>query len=293
MLKKMVVGTRGSKLALIQTERVINLLEKFYPYLKIEIKKIKTTGDTLKCCLADLKDTKFFTKELEYAIASGEIDAAVHSMKDVSVNLMEGTKIVAIPERVDPRDALISNGKKLVELPAGSKVGAESPRRKVLLKSLRSDLVACPIRGNIDTRIRKFELGKYDAIIVAIAGIIRLNMQHKVVEVLDEDIFLPPAGQGAIGVQIRADDYKTEEIFRKINNELLEKEIMAEREFIRELGGGCKTPVGVLARIIDNKIKIKAFTVTKDEKIKKDFIEGEIKDFKKLSVQLAHKLKVD
>jgi len=250
---KVVVGTRGSKLALAQAEKVVDKLRE--AGYSVEVKIIKTTGDIMKDRpLYEFKGIGAFVRTLDTALLKGVVDVAVHSYKDVPSQRVEGTVIAAVLERESPCDALISkDGISLAELKSGAVIGTSSLRRRSQLSRLRSDLRFKNIRGNLDTRLRKLREGKYDAIIVAEAGLIRLGLDRKIkYQRLNPEIIIPSANQGIIAVATRAGD---EDIVSFMNNERTWLESSVERTVIRELGVGCAVPVGVYARF-ENKVKL-------------------------------------
>ena len=251
MPNPLILGTRGSKLALAQSNWVADALRAAHPGLDVQIQVIQTRGDATQAAnvpLASFGEKGIFAKELETALLNNEIDLAVHSMKDLEHTLPDGLVIAAVPEREDPRDALI--GSTLDALPMGARVGTGSVRRRALLLSRRSDLQLLEIRGNIDTRLRKFREGQYDAICLAVAGLNRLGLQDNIAEILDPEWFTPDPGQGALAIETRRDDYATRQLvgFKNLTKLRPFKEAEAERSFLRALGGGCKTPIGALAR---------------------------------------------
>lgn len=258
MRNKIVIGTRGSKLALWQATWVKERLQALYPRLKIEIEKIKTTGDKiLDAPLAKIGGKGLFVKEIEEALLSKKIDLAVHSMKDVPIEIPEGLQISAICEREDPRDAFISkDGMLLNELPQGAVVGTSSLRRTVQLKALRSDLIIKPLRGNVDTRIRKLREGEFHAIVLAMAGLKRMGFEDIVTQPFSEDLMIPAIGQGAIGIETRVDDDFVNDFIKPLNHEETSLCILAERAFLSVMGGGCQVPLACHARVIDGRFKI-------------------------------------
>ena len=242
------IGTRGSKLALAQTHWVAEALRQAHPTLEIEIRIIQTQGDATQAAnipLASFGEKGIFAKELEAALLAGEIDIAVHSLKDLEHTLPTGLVIAAVPSREDPRDALI--GSTLDSLPRGAKVGTGSVRRRALLLSRRPDLELLEIRGNIDTRLRKGREGRYDAICLAVAGLNRLNLSDNITEILDPDWFTPDPGQGALALECRAANLSVCGLLASLDDPITHAAITAERTFLREFGGGCKTPLGALA----------------------------------------------
>ena len=242
------IGTRGSKLALAQTGWVADRLRDAHPGLEIETRVIGTRGDATQAAnvpLSSFGEKGIFAKELETALLAGEIDLAVHSMKDLEHTLPDGLVIAAVPPREDPRDALI--GSTLDALPPGARVGTGSVRRRALLLSRRPDLQLLEIRGNIDTRLRKWREGQYDAICLAVAGLNRLGLQENIAEILDPDWFTPDPGQGALAIEARRDDNDTRRLLNAVHDIEAHNVTRAERRFLRAIGGGCKTPMGALA----------------------------------------------
>ncbi|MCA1295831.1 hydroxymethylbilane synthase [Paenibacillus sp. alder61] len=253
MRRTIVVGTRQSQLALTQTGQVIDGLkaicrDRGLPY-DFEIKKIITKGDRiLDVTLSKVGGKGLFVKEIEQAMLDGEIDLAVHSMKDMPSELPEGLINGAVPKRVDPRDALISKGgRALDELPQGAKVGTSSLRRSSQLSAYRPDLVLEPIRGNIDSRLRKLETEGFDAIILAAAGLFRMGWEDKITAYLPTEVCLPAVGQGALGIECRENDKEVRELLALINDPETALTVAAERRFLGVLGGSCQVPVGAYA----------------------------------------------
>ena len=241
------IGTRGSKLALAQTTWVADALQAAHPGLAIETRVIGTRGDASQAAnvpLSSFAEKGIFAKELETALLAGEIDLAVHSMKDLEHTLPDSLVIAAVPPREDPRDALV--GSTLDALPLGAKVGTGSVRRRALLLSRRPDLQLLEIRGNIDTRLRKWREGQYDAICLAVAGLNRLGLQENIAEILDPDWFTPDPGQGALAIETRRGG-QAYQLVKAIGDETAEMTTQAERSFLQHIGGSCKTPVGALA----------------------------------------------
>ncbi|MBI4313823.1 MAG: hydroxymethylbilane synthase [Candidatus Omnitrophica bacterium] len=245
------IGTRGSKLALAQAQEVKSALEAKGPGVAAEIVIIKTTGDDLTRGTPDApeRDVKgMFVKELEEALLKTQVDIAVHSAKDMPTDLPAGLVLAAVLERRDPRDALIAAGAKtLRDLPVGAKVGAGSLRRQAQIKKIRRDLEFLPVRGNVDTRLRKLEEGQYDALVLASCGLERLGLAGKISERLDVVRMLPAPGQGAIGIEARADRQEILEILKAVNSSATLSAVRAERALLKSLGGGCQIPIGALA----------------------------------------------
>ncbi|MDI6655231.1 MAG: hydroxymethylbilane synthase [Candidatus Hydrothermarchaeota archaeon] len=259
------IGTRGSKLALRQVDIVIGLLNKKFPELIFEKKIIKTTGDKiLDAPLAKIGDKGLFVKEIDEAVSEGDVDFAVHSMKDVPVELPSNLKLACVPEREDAGDALISrDGLSINELPRSAVIGTSSIRRKAELLNYRSDFIMKELRGNVDTRLRKLGAGEYDAIVMAGAGLKRLGFEKNITQELPLNTFLPSVGQGAIAIVARK-DFK-HEFLTAINDAQSMRRCVAERALLHRLGGGCQVPVGVLTAV-GKKLKIKAAVLSPDGK---------------------------
>ncbi|TVR72352.1 MAG: hydroxymethylbilane synthase [Sphaerobacteraceae bacterium] len=244
------VGTRGSALALRQTERVVELLNQHFPDLICDVQVVSTAGDRDKqTSLQILGGQGIFAKELQLALTTGEIDMAVHSVKDLTSILPPGLKLGAILEREDPRDVIISNRGRLEELPAGSTIGTSSRRRIALIKRLRPDLEIADLRGNIDTRIRKATEGPLDAAVIAAAGVDRMGWTDSVTQHLSIQEFVPAPGQGALGIEVRDDNHRVLELLEQLNEPQTAMCVEAERAFLRAVGGGCTSPIGAHARI--------------------------------------------
>ena len=249
MKKKLKIGTRGSQLALWQANWIKETLVRKNPDLDVEIVKIKTTGDKiLDVPLAKVGGKGLFVKEIETALLDNSVDLAVHSMKDVPTLLPDGLKIVAISEREDPRDVIISKeGRTLAQLQEGARIGTSSLRRQAQLAGYRPDLVMEPLRGNINTRLKKLRDGQYDAIVLAYAGVKRLGWEGEVTQVLDTDIMLPAIGQGALGIEARGDDPGTLERILFLNHSETSLCVRVERAFLHRLEGGCQVPIAAYA----------------------------------------------
>lgn len=247
------IGTRGSLLALTQSGWVRAEIERQWPDCRVELIVIKTTGDKiLDVPLAKVGGKGLFVKELEDALLDGSVDLAVHSMKDVPAALPEGLEIGAIPRRADPRDVLISrDGLDLAGLPPGARVGTSSLRRAAQLNHLRPEFEIESLRGNLDTRLRKVHEGRYDAIVLAAAGIHRMGWQDRITAYLDPGQFLPAIGQGALGIEIRAADEALHDLLKPLHDPDTAVAVQAERSFLRELEGGCQVPIAGFARVID------------------------------------------
>ena len=258
MKKHVVIGSRGSILALAQANLVKSSLEANYPDLTFEIKEIVTSGDK------DLKSNwensnaslkSFFTKEIEQELLDGQIDIAVHSMKDMPAVSPKGLICGAIPDREDARDVLITKGDFLVTLPKGAKVGTSSLRRAINLKAVRPDFEIKHLRGNIHTRLNKLETEDYDAIVLAAAGLKRVGLTDKISEYLNGEVFPPAPAQGVLYIQCRENDKEIKGILKSIHNENIAKIVEIEREFSKIFDGGCHTPMGCYSQVNEDKIK--------------------------------------
>lgn len=249
-VKKVAVGTRGSQLALWQTQWVVARLQERHPGVTFELVKIKTSGDKiLNSPLSAIGDRGLFVKEIELALQKGEVDLAVHSMKDVPTVLAPGLILGAVLERADPRDVLVSRRyRSLAELPEGAAVGTSSLRRVAQLSRHRPDLRFVPLRGNLDTRLRKLETQELAAIVLAAAGLERLGWQEAIAEYLPPEVCLPAVGQGAIGIEIRAGDELMARLVDCVDHPPTRAAVTAERAFLARLEGGCQIPIGALAR---------------------------------------------
>jgi hydroxymethylbilane synthase len=240
-----VIGSRGSQLALWQARHIAGCIEKLGMETRLEI--IKTTGDKITDVpLSQVGGKGLFTKEIEDALLAGAIDLAVHSLKDMPTRLPAGLTLAAIPEREDPRDALI--GKSLAELSAGAKIGTSSLRRAAQLHALRRGLVTENVRGNVDTRLRKLDEGQFDAIVLAAAGLRRLGWAERIRELIDVEVMCPAAGQGALAIETRHDGGAGQQIAAKLDHAATSAAVTAERSLLATLEGGCQVPIGAHAR---------------------------------------------
>jgi hydroxymethylbilane synthase len=252
------IGTRASTLALWQANWVKSALESKWPGIPVELVPIKTTGDKiLNVPLAEVGGKGLFTKEIDDALLAGKVDAAVHSMKDIPFQLPAGIEFGAIPEREDPRDALVSNGRKLDDLPPMARIGTSSLRRQVQLRHRMPSVRIATLRGNVDTRLRKLDAGEFDAIVLALAGLKRLGRESVVTQVLEETFMLPAVGQGALGIACRSEDKKILTQLAVLNHEPTRLAVTAERGLLAALEGSCKVPVAGYAQIIDGQITLK------------------------------------
>jgi hydroxymethylbilane synthase len=261
-------ATRPSALARWQTAHVIQLLQAAHPGLACMERVIATTGDReLDQLVPEIGQKGLFTSELEAALLSGEVHAAVHSLKDLPVEDTPGIVIAAIPEREAAQDVLVcAGGQTLSSLPEGARVGTGSLRRSAQLVARRPDLTILPLRGNVDTRLQKMLNGEYDAIVLAQAGLTRLGLQAYISQVLPLDVMLPAPGQGALAVQCRADDMETLEVLAAINDPLTAAAVGAERAFLSGLGGGCSLPIAAFAEKNNGQIILTGAVISADGK---------------------------
>lgn len=292
--RKIVIATRGSKLALWQAEWIKSLLLEINTDFDIELNKIKTTGDKiLDVPLAQVGGKGLFVKEIEEAMLRGEADLAVHSMKDVPTDLPEGLHLSAITKREDPRDAFIAGKgiKSFRDLPHGANIGTSSLRRICQLLNLRPDIKITQLRGNVDTRLRKVAEGEFDAIILAAAGVKRLGFSDRITERLPVEVSLPAIGQGAVGIECRVDDNFINGLLKKLNHEETSVCVRTERAFLKKLEGGCQVPIAAYAKLKDNRIVIEGLVGSLDGKtLIKDKSEGVPEKAESLGTKLAEKL---
>jgi len=283
------LGTRKSKLALWQANFVKEKLEALG--CKVELVPITTTGDKiLDAPLAKIGGKGLFVKEIENALLAGEIDLAVHSLKDVPMIIPEGLTLSAITEREEPYDVLISrNGNKLEELPSGAVVGTSSLRRQVQIKRRRRDLKVEILRGNVDTRLRKLKEGLYDAIVLAYAGVKRMGLSGEISQVLED--FIPAVGQGSLAIETRAEDERVINFVKVLNHEESWLRAVCERAFLRELQGGCQVPIGAYAWIEEDRIKIKGFiSDLEGERFLEGYEEAGLQEAEEVGKRLAQRL---
>lgn len=286
------IGTRGSALALWQTNHVASILKERFGY-EAEIVKIKTTGDKiLDSPLAKIGSKGLFVKEIEVALLEGRVDIAVHSAKDVPTEQPKGLVIAAFLKREDPRDALISrSGQKLLELPEGSVVGTSSLRRRAQLLHLRPDLKLVDVRGNVDTRLRKMSEGQFDAIILAKAGLKRMGHESDITEVIDTDLMLPAVGQGSIAVECRQDDEEMLAVLKEVSDFETEVAVRAERALLRYLEGGCQVPIGAYGRVVDGELVLDGMISSLDgKKLFRSQRKGRPEDAERIGTELAEHL---
>lgn len=295
---KLICGTRGSRLAVTQTNEAINTLCKKNE-IEVEKKIIKTKGDQItNLPLHKIGDKGLFIKEIDDALINNQIDFAIHSLKDYPTEVLPELEICAITKRMPPYDAIVSLEKSIEDLPEGASVGTSSLRRKSEIFRIRPDLNLKDIRGNLDTRIRKLKEGHYDAIIIAEAGFRRVYGGINQIEGynfsrISPDIIIPSPGQGALAVVCRKEDYKLKEILKSINDEKTRVETTMERQFMIDVGGGCNLPVGALSFIVEEEIELKAFVGNSDgTKSIRGEIKGKKEDYIELAKELAKKMNI-
>ncbi|MDJ0532453.1 MAG: hydroxymethylbilane synthase [Xenococcaceae cyanobacterium MO_207.B15] len=291
------IGTRKSQLALVQTYWVKAELEKHFPHINFEVEKMSTQGDKiLDVALAKIGDKGLFTKELEVGMLNNDTDFAVHSLKDLPTNLPEGLMLGCITKRVDPADALVVNekhkDKQLDTLPEGAVIGTSSLRRLAQLRYHFPHLSFKDVRGNVNTRLAKLDAGEYDAIILAVAGLQRLNMRDRIHQVIPGDISLHAVGQGALGIECRAGDTEILKVLKVLEDADSRDRALAERSFLRELEGGCQVPIGVNTSIEGDNLTLVGMVASLDGKqLVKDTVAGNRTDAEQLGKDLANKLR--
>lgn len=295
MSRPLIIGSRGSKLALWQAEQARARLQALNPQLDVHIEIVKTTGDVKNDPLSVIGGKGVFTKELEDALLDGRIDLAVHSLKDLPTILPEGLSIPAICEREDPRDALVlragSEKGSLLHLPEGAVVGTSSQRRLAQLKALRNDVVVTDLRGNVDTRIRKLDEGQYDAVILASAGLVRLGLQERISARIAISEMLPAVGQGAIAIETKSDNQFAVQNTSRLDHRETRLACLAERAFLRGLGGGCQFPIAAHAILDGDSLKLDGLVAKPDgSEILRGSLSGAPEDPETLGSSLAGQL---
>ncbi|HEY9846778.1 MAG TPA: hydroxymethylbilane synthase [Candidatus Caenarcaniphilales bacterium] len=291
------IGSRKSQLALVQTHWVQAQLQKLYPDRSFEVCTMSTQGDKiLDVALAKIGDKGLFTKELEVAMVAGETDLAIHSLKDLPTRLPEGLALGAITERVDPADALVVHtkhqDKQIDTLPAGAVVGTSSLRRLAQLRHHYPHLTFKDIRGNLNTRLQKLDAGEYDAIVLAVAGLERLGMGDRIHQVLAAEISLHAVGQGALGIECRADDPEVLALLKGLEHEPTAQRCQAERAFLRELEGGCQVPIGVNSQLTGDQLTLTGLVISLDgQTAVKDSLSGPASQAEALGIELAQQLR--
>jgi hydroxymethylbilane synthase len=284
------VGTRGSKLALTQTNSVIEALKKAAPEIEAEICVIKTGGDIMQdVSLLQIGGQGVFVKEIEEALLSGSIDLAVHSMKDVPGEIPEGLIFAALLPREDARDVLVSRGNvKLEFMPKGAKIGTGSLRRAAQIKAMLPDINIFPLRGNIDTRLKKIETENLTGVILAAAGMKRMGYLEKITQYLPVGLMLPAVGQGALGLQVRKGDTELAGICGKLNHPQTAAEVSAERSYLRTLGGGCRLPMAAYGLLEEKRLTLEGILAAPNGcEVIRDKVWGEIGEAEELGKRLA------
>jgi hydroxymethylbilane synthase len=291
--RTLLIGTRGSRLARIQAEAVREMLSSLHPDRTWLLREIRSEGDVRRqASLASIGGRGVFVKALEEKLLAGEIDLAVHSLKDMPTRLATGLKIEAVLPREDARDALVSrDGSTLDDLPAGAVIGTGSPRRRAQLLAYRSDLVIQGVRGNIDTRLRKLKSGNYDALIVAAAALIRLQRTSVVSHYLPLALMLPAVGQGALAVEMRERDEEVARLVQPLNHLPTERAARAERAFLSALGGGCAVPVAAYATVSDGRLSLQGMVADPDgTKVIGDSLVGSLRQAEDIGRRLADRI---
>lgn len=292
-MKKICIGTRGSKLALWQANHIKSEIERLFPNLDVELKIIKTTGDRITDRpLALIGGKGLFVKEIETALLNSDIDLAVHSMKDMPGELPEGLIIGAIPKRENPFDVLIAKDNSLLaDYEKGAKIGTSSLRRASQIKHVRPDVNIVSIRGNLDTRIKKLKAGEYDAIVLAAAGLRRLGQESEITEYLDETIMIPAVGQGALCIETRENDKEIVPVMEKLDHYDTRICVTGERAFLKQIEGSCHIPVACFGIIQGKEIMMTAVVASEDGKeLIKEQIVSPMAEVENLGRALADKV---
>ncbi len=291
------IGSRKSQLALVQTYWVKEQLETHFPKIKFEVETMATQGDKiLDVALSKIGDKGLFTKELEVGMLNHQVDLAVHSLKDLPTNLPEGLMLGCVTERVDPSDALVVNeknkDKQLQTLPAGAVIGTSSLRRLAQLRHHFPHLTFKDVRGNVNTRLAKLDAGEYDGIILAVAGLQRLEMSDRIHQIIPSEISLHAVGQGALGIECRTGDKKVLDILQAIAHPPTRDRALAERAFLRQLEGGCQVPIGVNTNIEEETLTLTGMVASLDgTQLIKDTITGKPNEAEEIGNKLAQKLR--
>jgi hydroxymethylbilane synthase len=290
MAPAVIIGTRGSKLALWQAEWVRRALRERFPDTPVELSIIKTQGDKiLDVPLAQVGGKGLFVKEIEEALQDGRVDLAVHSMKDMPVEIPAGLAVGAVPEREMPTDVFISrDGRGLRETPSGGVIGTSSLRRSAQLRHLRRDLQVVPLRGNLDTRLRKLDSENLAAVVLAAAGVKRLGLAHRVSEHLPPEWMLPAVGQGALCIEIREHDPRIGPMAAALNHPASRAAVSGERAFLRRLDGGCQVPVAGYGRVAQGQFTLTGLVADLDgETVIKHRLSGAVEDAERIGRELA------
>ncbi|MGJ5633994.1 hydroxymethylbilane synthase [Nostoc sp. CALU 1950] len=291
------IGSRKSQLALVQTYWVREQLQQRFPDISFEVHTMSTQGDNiLDVALAKIGDKGLFTKELELGMLNQEIDFAVHSLKDLPTCLPEGLALAAVTERENPADALVVHqkhkDKQIDTLPEGTVIGTSSLRRLAQLRYHFPHFTFKDVRGNLNTRLAKLDAGEYDVLILAAAGLQRLGMSDRIHQILPTELSLYAVGQGALGIECRADDLQVLSLLKAIEHIPTRDRVLAERAFLRELEGGCQVPIGVDTQLDENTLTLTGLVASVDGKrLVKDSVRGNVSEAENLGIQLAHKLR--
>ena len=290
--RALVLATRGSRLALRQAELVIEALRAVSPEVQVETRIVRTEGDRRQeAPLEEIGGQGVFVKDIELRLAKGEVDVAVHSLKDMPALTPPGLIIAAVLRRGDVRDALISRrGEGLEALPAGARIGTDSRRRAVQLLALRPEVEPVSIRGNVETRLRKVEAGEYDAAVLAVAGLERLGLLDRASQVFSVDELLPAVGQGALAAECRADDADVLALLRRVDHRETHLAVAAERAFLARLGAGCRLPVGAYAEVAGDRLRLRAMLADEAGRVQREEAEGPVSEGERLGVELAERL---
>lgn len=293
-LRRIVIATRESALAMWQAHEVQKLLAHAHPQVEVLIRGMTTEGDRkVDSSLAKIGGKGLFVKELEEAIARGDADIAVHSMKDVPMDLLAGHVIAATLERADPRDAFVSNAySDILSLPQGARVGTSSLRRESQIRAARPDLAIQPLRGNVPTRLRKLDDGEYDAILLAAAGLKRLSLADRITALLPTETSLPAAGQGAIGIECRADRDELLRLVAALNHPATALAVRAERAVARALAGSCTVPLAAFGEVTGDSMRLRGYVGSPDgTRTARGLVEGAVSEPEALGVSLANRLR--
>jgi len=292
-MRSLVIGTRGSSLAMCQAQLVQTRLEERFPGRPIRLAAITAQADKdPELPLTMMSGEGVFVKELETALLEARVDLAVHSMKDLPLDVPRGLRLAAVLEREEPRDALVSrSGQPFDQLPSGSRIGTSSLRRQSQLLYRRKNLQILEIRGNVDTRLRKLDEGRYDAIVVAACGLIRLGLEERVTDYLDLTTMLPEPGQGALAVEVRADDRDLQEMLGGLDDPTSRACVEAERAFLRALGGGCRVPIAAYAQCGGGSLQLEGAVTTPDGSAQvRGRLDGPMREPAVVGEQLANQL---
>jgi hydroxymethylbilane synthase len=292
-VRQVVLGTRGSALALWQARHVAASIRRRHPEVEVVERIVKTEGDIQQTEPLGRSDVGVFVRRLEQAMLAGEIDLAVHSLKDLPTSQPDGLVIAGVPPRHDPRDVLLSvDGHTFDALPAGTVIGTGSFRRRTMLLHARPDLRTEPVRGNVDTRIRKLADGEFGAIVLALAGLERLGLDRMPYRPIDVEVLLPAVGQGALGLETRSDDAATRELVAELDDAATHRAVDAERAFLHELGGGCLAPATAYAVVRDGRLELRAAVGDADGvELIRDDERGAAEESEEIGIRLARRMK--